>query len=1851
MWSGNGKKNESAVNGKGFTVHLGKITTRDVSLDIKHVHKISAIPRLKNKAKLKANAIKRGKLVDKKLHSTTFLMTDLSPHMFSLPKMPSISEMIPPVKVGIDEESKGWISETLSQLMSAISGGINVNHTHSFNIGSLVPECFKDAFNFASDKMGHLLSIIVFFFQSAQKVITETTIYSNVVSCAQQLFDFILLSVKAMGDKVGFMSTDIFNLLSKFSTAIVRTVCSWIIPTPVFEEHSLSDSSMYLAVIGLVTFMWNGYDVSLNAAIKIVKSMLLFDGKKNIEISFFGFLDAVRSIFMTLSEMTGIEFFKKFGMPIPEFAEEMQVIELKHFALLSESTIEKSVNPWNKDDVASMKVLLEKMTNRIFEVRSNNHKLAPLIKMRDSLVKIQTQAVAFINRTGAYRLEPNCYCFIGKPGFGKTTLMHYVNVAFLASILKGEELISFMANPPEQVYNAVPGATFEDHYGVQMVACIDDFLATKATPGMPGDGSRLIRWVNNNPLLLNAAALENKSRLNFRSRLISTTSNVKKLDSRHAPDVAHIDAVSRRMKYVMDISTDKDCMYLEYAKRNPGKTRTELLDEYYKFRRINWDTGLDHPDQTLNNFSKFVAEMVAEDARRSSYHEDIFTPGMSGVIDEFSGLAEHMFPIPMTPKFKPSDLDPWKVSPRAFINQAMIKLFPTTYHDIHRIDSLTQEKERGTLRSTVDGFTEPISEVWVKDKAYNISICGDMDCFHKNLSGLKLLAESQGYDLLEYFYKNKEAHLKKYPNLYHCRYLIDPEGTENKSKMGVPEHFYHYLGFVLYLSITHPKLGPKVAQISRQEKFDSRLSDTEVVGRNVYGRVLEILVMFANEMAHNVSGFKLALECLNHACGLPLSLKKYYTLGSNHVQGWLPDYIWEHMLGVEQSQFDDVSICAYLNVESYRNCLITGVHFDVHNFMRTACFAAVEKYKKDTAPVQHYLTTLFNCSKLAAFAVTAFGFLAIGSLINRTVGALVPIDTINDKEEQSGRLTKVNRHVVRPAPLPKNPDQMQAHAVNLPASNGLVAKVMNNTIVFSTEKMGVSHGSLVILKDNKAIGLVHYLSLFEDLRAYKQPLFGRRGDSNPKDPDVYFPLDLDVLVDQCHTPSDGIEHDTAYYTIRVLKEYAGSNYRPQVGKDLTSSMLTRGEFSNLMMAESGVKKHFPTVFAKPCLIDRNSKVNYASTSNQVGAVIGNVQYGACSEYKVANAIMGQYTCDRGYCGAAVLCPDMRSSKQVALVSIHCSGNSQTSVGISAPFYLEDFEQYCSYTRTRGVLEEHGAIRSLPPGWTPVDPEPILKFYSDLGYDTKYPFMNETSKLVKNVFWDQCNGGETSGNIPTVLDRKTGLDPLYTAQSNYGAPCAKPYEPIVDEAFEAVTEIYLNPDFPVRHDTLLTLEETLVGVVGKDGQKIIQGIRSSTSPGWPSNNTCQDKSAWVKDGQIVEGPAMDRLRRHVEALEKELSVEDSDFKFVCLDSLKDEVRKVGVDGNVKPARLISCADLGSVCVTKRFFGAFVQFSNDNRIHNGSTIGVGPYKEFDDIWRIFIEWLLADGDYGKYDGNIWRKFYRKYAIAANRWYSIHDKNWKPEHDIIRLNIVMAISSTIHLSGYGTDKVFAMVEDHQPSGNFLTANANTFIGTGIGKINLCKVFLEGKDKCNTTAEFPTYKELYDSGMRVPREVLHTPSMQNGDDHFLAIPKCMSYMTPGAFSRSMNELGFKHTDSRKGVSNDEPMTLKDVSYLKREFVEFKHKYVGRLEYPSILKMIEYGKASQTVEEQSQVVDTMLMECAPHGMEKFRALSTKLQKYCEMKQIRPRLLALGRQDEAYEASLSRASAAFNDCDDFYAMM
>lgn len=196
-----------------------------------------------------------------------------------------------------------------------------------------------------------------------------------------------------------------------------------------------------------------------------------------------------------------------------------------------------------------------------------------------------------------------------------------------------------------------------------------------------------------------------------------------------------------------------------------------------------------------------------------------------------------------------------------------------------------------------------------------------------------------------------------------------------------------------------------------------------------------------------------------------------------------------------------------------------------------------------------------------------------------------------------------------------------------------------------------------------------------------------------------------------------------------------------------------------------------------------------------------------------------------------------------------------------------------------------------------------------------------------------------------------------------------------------------------------------------------------------------------------------------------------------------------------------------------------------------------------------------------------------------------------------------------------------------------------------------MKEKKKKNLCSEVPTYGDLFDKGVRAPREVLHSPSMQNGDDHFLAIPKCMEYMTPGDFSRSMNELGYKHTDSRKGVSSDEPMTLKDVSYLKREFVEFKHRYVGRLELPSILKMIEYGKASQTQEEECQVVDSMLMECAPHGMEKFRALSTKLQKYCEMKEIQPVFLALGKQDRSYEASYSKASAAFLDCDDFYMMM
>lgn len=1764
----------------------------------------------KNRFKQKERTICSKEKERLKMEKTSMAM-HFMPHMWSpsslLPSMPSI-------KVAIDEESKSWFKNMLDEFLASMKQGFKVDVTHGFK--SLFPDMFTDL---VSKFQGlELFSSVVFLFKAMKKIFTDSIPdFTTVKNTIQSVLEMLILGIKTFD--VGETFAYLVELITKYASSIVSTLCLWFIPAPMYEEHTFTESSFFLAVVGLVTFVYNGYDTSLNGAVKIVRNILLLDGKKNVEATFNGFLECVTSVFSYIGSITGIKALEQVGFSPPEFTQELQKFEIKHFAIMSKEIGSDDDLSWTNEDVKELEDLCSRITTRIFESKLAHPKHAALVKMRDSFNKILTVALERVHAVGKPRSEPIGLVLVGGAGLGKTTVCQRISAAVCAKVLTGENLANFRNNTATQIFVPVSGSKYHDHYNAQLTTVVDDVLQAKETPGGENNDSiNIISWINTTPVLLNAAELRNKSKLNFVSDFVFATSNVKVLKANNVNGITCPEAFIRRFPYCYELDTDKKITYVEFRTENKHLSEKQAMNQFFKFRQIDWSTGKALSTPELK-FSDVVKVLVENHKFRKDFHQKYTVEGIRDLVDEFSGFEEHMFKT-LVPELK---------SRLGLLSRHMENIMPLT------LTSAIEANKHG-----------------LEPKVFTMFAPGDFLQFSKLDDHIKKMDKNAWTYVYDYVCEHYSEWLKAdSPNLKHVSPLLVSY-----------DNFVLYLSYMLFIAATDVNCCNALAVAVLCDSFgattDSRVLNDEV--ERAFHAVRYFITSFANVYAANVPGYKLSFEALSTVCKHKNLVKPTFVFSSNIVRGWLPDYIWASYFDVSEKTLISVSICSKLDSNSIQKHLYAGLLLNPTSFIRIVCKDAVETYSEGPNSLSGIIKSFFSSDMAKKIAFGIGGIIGLMSAFNFVKGRILPISNVNPNFEQSGRMTKVTKNTPKPIPLPPRHDigSTEEHSGNMSAAYGLSNKVLGNMICFSTDKKSSTGGIILLLKGDMGVGLGHYAGTFEAMKEAGATLWGRRGSDDPKSDSSYFPIDLDCLLEYWYTPCNGVQYDISFFKVKALRNLGGVEYKRVIGKDLTTYMITFKEFSNVMSTSSGAPRQLETMLVKPKRIDINMKNLSVSSSLHTSTVAGVISYGSFSEYKVANALMGKYDCARGDCGSPVICINTSLKKQVCLMSIHCSGNTSSGVGISAPFYIEDFVHYMEVVgdhppiveeqMNTTLLEAHGA--TYAPGWTPRDMSFVKEHYANLGFDVKSPYTKEGTNLVKNVLWEQCSGGQNSGTAPAVTKRSVGFDPIYNAHLKYGSGHKLLDPDFVDYVADKLDRIIISPKYTCRISKVLTIEEALVGVFDDSGTaKIIPSMMASTSPGFPYTNHCQNKTNIVKDGCIVEGPDLERHKAAVNSLLDKCK-KGLELPVVSLDNLKDEVRPV-VDGKVKNARLISCASFDMTTLVKMYFGSFIDYLNTNRIRNGSAVGINPYVEFNDVYRAFKGRKVADGDFSSFDGNLPVVLYKKFANCANKFYSTYDHAWKPEDDIVRSHLVLNISSGLHMFGYGNDKTVALVENHQPSGVYTTANANTYMGSLIGLMNLSKLWLEGQSKINLDVG-ESYLDVFHKIYHLPDELFTAPFLQYGDDHVFAIPEVISWVVPSIYSESMNELGFKHTSAQKGECTDKPMVITDCSFLKREFVEFHGRFVGRLEYNSILKMIEYSvPGKQTHVEEMQVVDTMLLECAPHGYEVFKSLTLKLQRYCSLKDIDTGYLAVGAQDENIAFAHRKASHAYLHCEDFYAQM
>jgi len=165
--------------------------------------------------------------------------------------------------------------------------------------------------------------------------------------------------------------------------------------------------------------------------------------------------------------------------------------------------------------------------------------------------------------------------FLGPTGLGKTLMTADIATQVCMESAKGDPELSayFVRNPETLVHIYDPFANFQSGYRKQFAVCIDDALAMRnGTPSAQGDTSlyAILKYVGALQVDVEQAAIEDKGKVTFDSRILIISTNAVRLD---LPDLTHPAAVARRFSTYMVWVKDEFCMNPEET--NPMNRRLD----------------------------------------------------------------------------------------------------------------------------------------------------------------------------------------------------------------------------------------------------------------------------------------------------------------------------------------------------------------------------------------------------------------------------------------------------------------------------------------------------------------------------------------------------------------------------------------------------------------------------------------------------------------------------------------------------------------------------------------------------------------------------------------------------------------------------------------------------------------------------------------------------------------------------------------------------------------------------------------------------------------------------------------------------------------------------------------------------------------------------------------------------------------------------------------------------------------------------------------------------------------------------------------------------------------------------
>lgn len=577
------------------------------------------------------------------------------------------------------------------------------------------------------------------------------------------------------------------------------------------------------------------------------------------------------------------------------------------------------------------------------------------------------------------------------------------------------------------------------------------------------------------------------------------------------------------------------------------------------------------------------------------------------------------------------------------------------------------------------------------------------------------------------------------------------------------------------------------------------------------------------------------------------------------------------------------------------------------------------------------------------------------------------------------------------------------------------------------------------------------------------------------------------------------------------------------------------------------------------------------------------------EYESASAFSYNIPTAVGDCGALCAIADPTTGAR-KLIGLHVAGKKTGGTGYAVKVSKDMIDHFYEFFSEPSIKND----TSYDDKEAQMDVDPKIAGFLNLYKAPKSNVPKDTNIVPSPLH----NTYSQSTCIPGPLrsftnDEGVVIDPWSLARLNY----ARQTMAISIDHLQMCTSSYANRmviascNDVTWEPRIFSFEEAVRGIPGIPN---CEGIPRNTSAGYPYNLDLppgeRGKSHFFgKEGDYeFTSEHCKKLRERVEYI-IEKAKEGIRIEHIYNDFLKDERRPIE-KAQAGKARLVSASPVCLLICMRIYFMDFVRWYMNNRLVNGSAVGINPYStDWDTMYRMFngsrkVKNMIA-GDFKAYDGSISRIIMIQFLEFINKWYN-------DDNNLIREVLFEEVCNSKHIY---EDMVYEWTGGN-PSGCFLTTILNTFCNNIIMRYGCLLAYAthlgrEAGTPSLDPLETSTALSLFEK---------HVFMLAFGDDNELSVGEgTMPWFNQQTLHKELPKFGFEYTLENKEISNTEPYrNIFSTTFLKRSwrFEPILSRIVAPLEISVILEMAQWTKKKDRNFEYVRTnVDNALKELSVH--------------------------------------------------------